>query len=35
MYIESIKFSLWADFIKRDYLDGEFKDLINKKIIKQ
>lgn len=33
MYIESIKFSLWADFIERDYLDGEFKDLINKKII--
>jgi len=33
MYIESINFSLWADFIERDYLDGEFKELINKKII--
>jgi len=33
MYIESISFSLWADFIERDYLDGEFKELIAKKII--
>ena len=33
MYIEDINFSLWADFIERDYLDGEFKELINKKII--
>jgi len=33
MYIEDIKFSLWADFIERDYLDGEFKELISKKII--
>jgi len=33
MYIESINFSLWADFIERDYLDGEFKELIAKKII--
>jgi len=33
MYIESINFSLWADFIERDYLDGEFKELIDKKII--
>lgn len=33
MYIESINFSLWADFIEREYLDGEFKELINKKII--
>jgi len=33
MYIETINFSLWADFIERDYLDGEFKELINKKII--
>jgi transaldolase len=33
MYIESLKFSLWADFIERDYLDGEFKELIDKKII--
>jgi transaldolase len=33
MYIESLKFSLWADFIERDYLDKEFKELIDKKII--
>lgn len=33
MYIKSLNFSLWADFIERDYLDGEFKELINKKII--
>ena len=33
MYIESINFSLWADFIERDYLDGGFKELIDKKII--
>jgi transaldolase len=31
MYIESEKFSLWADFIERDYLEGEFKELIEKK----
>ncbi len=33
MYIEKLKFSLWADFIERDYLENEFKDLINKGII--
>jgi len=33
MYLEDIKFSLWADFIEREYLDGEFKELIEKKII--
>ena len=33
MYIKDLKFSLWADFIERDYLDNEFKDLIDKKII--
>ena len=33
MYIEDLKFSLWADFIERDYLDNEFKALIEKKII--
>jgi len=33
MYIEEINFSLWADFIERDYLDGEFKELISRKII--
>ena len=33
MYIKDLKFSLWADFIERDYLDNEFKDLIEKKVI--
>jgi len=33
MYIESLKFSLWADFIERDYLDKEFQELIKNKII--
>ena len=33
MHIEELKFSLWADFIERDYLDGEFKELIGNKII--
>ena len=33
MYNEDLKFSLWADFIERDYLDNEFKELIEGKII--
>ena len=33
MYIEDLKFSLWADFIERDYLDKEFKELIKNKTI--
>ncbi len=33
MYIKDLKFSLWADFIERDYLDNEFKELINDGII--
>lgn len=33
MYIEDLKFSLWADFIERDYLDNEFKELINAGVI--
>jgi transaldolase len=33
MYLSDLKFSLWADFIERDYLDNEFKELIQKKII--
>ena len=33
MYIEDLKFSLWADFIERDYLDNEFKELIAKGVI--
>jgi len=33
MYIEDLKFSLWLDFIERDYLDKEFIELIDKGII--
>ena len=33
MYIKELKFSLWADFIERDYLDKEFKELIEQGII--
>ena len=33
MYIKDLKFSLWADFIERDYLDNEFKDLITNGVI--
>ena len=33
MYIKDLKFSLWADFIERDYLDKEFKELIADGII--
>ena len=33
MYLKDLKFSLWADFIERDYLNNEFKELIDKKII--
>ncbi|WP_457744313.1 transaldolase [Sulfurimonas sp.] len=33
MYLEDLKFSLWADFIERNYLDNEFKELINNKIV--
>lgn len=33
MYLQDLKFSLWADFIERDFLDHEFKELIKKKII--
>ena len=33
MYIEDLKFSLWADFIEGEYLDNEFRELIDKKII--
>lgn len=33
MYIKELKFSLWADFIERDYLDNEFKELIEDGII--
>lgn len=33
MYIQDLKFSLWADFIERDYLDNEFKELVKSKTI--
>lgn len=33
MYIEDLKFSLWADFIERDYLDNEFRELIAQGIV--
>ncbi len=33
MYINDLRFSLWADFIERDYLDKEFKNLINDGVI--
>ena len=33
MYIKEIEFSLWADFIERDFLDSKFKELIDQKII--
>ncbi len=33
MYREDLKFSLWADFIEREYLDNEFKKLIEDGII--
>jgi len=33
MYIPEIKFSLWADFIERDFLDNEFRELIDKGIV--
>lgn len=28
MYLKDLKFSLWADFIERNYLDNEFKELV-------
>ncbi|MGP1485179.1 MAG: transaldolase [Campylobacter sp.] len=33
MFNENIKFSLWCDFIERDFLDGKFQTLIHKNII--
>ena len=33
MYITDLKFSLWADFIERDFIDGEFKELIEKGVV--
>lgn len=33
MYKDDIKFSLWCDFVERSFLEGEFTELIEKKII--
>ncbi|QIR76232.1 transaldolase [Sulfurospirillum diekertiae] len=33
MYKNDIKFSLWCDFVERSFLEGEFGDLIEKKIV--
>ncbi len=33
MYIKDIDFSLWADFIEREFLDTKFKELISQNII--
>ena len=33
MYIKNLQFSLWADFIEREYLDTTFRDLIARGII--
>ncbi len=33
MYLENIDFSLWADFIEREFLDTKFKELISQNII--
>jgi transaldolase len=33
MYIKDLKFSLWADFIEREYLDNEFKELIDRGVV--
>ncbi|MFA7353034.1 MAG: transaldolase [Sulfurimonadaceae bacterium] len=33
MYLKDLKFSLWADFIERNYLDSEFRELIEAGII--
>ncbi len=33
MYIEEARFSLWCDFVEREFLRTEFKELIEKKII--
>ncbi|PAF51656.1 transaldolase [Helicobacter sp. 13S00477-4] len=34
MALREVSFSLWCDFIERDFLDGEFRDLIQKGFIK-
>ncbi len=33
MYLKNIDFSLWADFIEREFLDTKFKELISQNII--
>lgn len=33
MYLKDLKFSLWADFIERNYLDNEFREVVEAGII--
>lgn len=33
MYIQEARFALWVDFIERNFLEGEFRELIDKGII--
>lgn len=33
MYLKDLGFSLWADFVERDFLNGEFEELIEKGIV--
>ena len=33
MFLEDINFSLWCDFIERDFLDDGFRKLLEDKII--
>ncbi len=33
MFLEDIAFSLWADFIEREFLEGEFRSLIERGIV--
>jgi len=33
MYVEDLRFSLWCDFVERSFLDGEFVELLEKKIV--
>ncbi len=33
MYLSNIDFSLWVDFIEREFLDGKFKELLERNII--
>ena len=33
MYIDDLKFSLWCDFVERSFLDTEFVDLLQNKVV--